>query len=125
MAQQGVGIPCGQALVEQVMLELGMGLLQRRREGLRLFGLWAQSAVRMQRVADHDNLDLVLAQEASDGFQVGTKIRAVQRKQRLRGHAERVRDGQADALITNIQSESAEGWHTLRIVHRLCARWGR
>jgi hypothetical protein len=69
----------------------------------------------VQGVSDDDNLDLVLADEAGDGFQVGAKVgfgcSAVQGEERLGGEAEWVGDGDADAAIADIESEGAGGRH--------------
>ena len=51
-------------------------LRKGRGEGLRLGGLRTGGAVGVQRVADDDNLDLVLADEPRDGLEVGAQVRA-------------------------------------------------
>jgi hypothetical protein len=56
----------------------------------------------VKRVADHDDLDRVLADEAGDGFEVGAETGAVQRKERPRGQAQLVGDSEADALVANV-----------------------
>ena len=61
----------------------------------------------MQRVADDHDGDLVLADEAGDGLQVGAEGRAVQRKERLRGQAECVGDSEPDAAVADVERESA------------------
>jgi hypothetical protein len=61
----------------------------------------------VQGVTDHYRLDLVLANKTGDGLQISAKVRSVQRKQRLRHHPKRIGDGQADALVTDIEREGA------------------
>lgn len=56
----------------------------------------------MQRVADEDDLDLVLADEARDGLEIHAQRGAVQREERLCGEAERVGNGEADAFVADI-----------------------
>ena len=56
----------------------------------------------MQRIADDNDFHPVLTDEARDGFQVRAQRRASQSKERLRGDAERIGDGDADATIANV-----------------------
>ena len=102
-----MGFAGGQALVEEVVLEGGVGFSEGLSEGLRLGGLGALGAVGVEGVANDDDLDLMLPQEARNGFQVGPETTTMQRKKRLRRQAERVGDGETDAAIANIQRESA------------------
>jgi len=82
-----MGVMGREALVEQVMRKGWVGLSQSRREGLRLGGLRARAAVDVQWIADNNCVDGVLAQKAGHGFQIGTKRRAVDGEERLRGQA--------------------------------------
>lgn len=100
--EQGVGLAGGEALIEEVMLQCGMCLAEGVGEGLRFCGLWAGGAVGMEWAADDENLDLVLADETSDGFEVGAERGAVEGEERARGEAELVGDSDADALVADI-----------------------
>jgi len=71
-------------------------------EGLRFGGLRADGAVCVERVADDEDLDLVLADEAGDGFEVCAERGAVKGEERTRGEAELVGDGEADALVADV-----------------------
>ncbi len=81
----------------------------------------------MEGIADDDDFDLVLAEEAADGFEVraqggGAGAGAMQGEERLGGQAQGVRDGEADAAISNVQSERAAMSHKGSV--RLgCAEW--
>ena len=100
-----------QALVDEMEDELGMRWreehAQRRRKRLSLFRLRTRGAVGMQRIANDDNFYLVLSDEAYDGFQVRAQRCAAQSKERLRGDAESIGDGDADATVTNVKRERA------------------
>ena len=95
--EKGMGVVGGEALVEQVVSEGGVGFLEGMGEGLGLGGLGAGRAVGVEGVADEEDFYFVLADEAGDGFEVGSYIRfgggAVEGEERLGGEAERVRDG--------------------------------
>lgn len=95
----------GEALVEQVDGEVGVLAAEGFSEGLGARGLRAEFAGEVQRVADDDDGDLVFAHEAGDGFEIGAKIFAVDRDQRLRGVAERVRESEADAAVADVEGE--------------------
>ncbi len=104
--EMAVGLGGGEALVPEVdgEAEVGAELLG---EGLRLGGLWALVAGHVQGIADDGFGGGVLAQDAGDGFHVGAGVGAVQGEERLRGVAERVGDGDADAAVANIEGEDA------------------
>jgi hypothetical protein len=116
-AEEGVGVVGGEALVEEVEGEGGVGEvgLEGGGEGLRFFGLGAEGAVGVERVADDDDLDVVLADEAGDGFEVRAEVGfgggAVEGEQGLSDDAEGVGDGDADAAIADVQCESARVGH--------------
>lgn len=77
VVEQGVGVVGGQALVEELVGEMWVGWVgefgQGLGEGLGLGGLGAGRAVGMEGIADKDELDFVLADEAGDGFEVGAE----------------------------------------------------
>ncbi len=109
--QQGVGVTGGKTLVQQMQPKVGMGReqisLQALNKGLHLGRLGARGSIRVQRMADDQNLHLVPAEKARNGFDIGAKAGAVEGKERLRGQTQRVRDGQADAAVADVQRESA------------------
>ena len=78
--EEGVGVVGGEALVEEVVGEVGVGFLQGECEGLGFGGLGARCAVGVERVADQEDFDVVLADEAGDGLEVGSEGSAVERK---------------------------------------------
>ena len=75
VVEEGVGVVGGEALVEEVDREVGVCLAgyfrQGLGEGLGFGSLGAGRTVGVEGVADEDDLDLVLADEAGDGFEVG------------------------------------------------------
>jgi len=103
----------GVTLVEEEVSESGVSLLEGLGEGVGLGGLGAGAAVGVERVADDQDFDLVLADEAGDGLEVGAEVgfggRTVEGEERLRGEAEGVGDGEADAAIADVEREDA-GW---------------
>lgn len=76
-------------------------------ECLGLCRLRACGAVGVERVADDEDFDVVLADEAGDGLEVGAERGAVEGEERLRGEAEGVGDGEADAAVANVEREDA------------------
>ena len=100
--EQGMGFEGGQPLVEQMVLQGGVLLSQGFRKSLGLGGLWARGAVGMQGIADDYDGNLVLANEAGDGLQIGAEGRTMQRKERLRGQAELIGDSQSDAAVADV-----------------------
>ncbi len=110
VAEEGVGVVGGEALVEEVEGQVGEGLaggfLKGLGEGHGFGGLGAGGAVGVEGVADEDGFDFVLADEAGDGFEVGAEIGfgagAVEGEERLRGETEGVGDGDADAAVSDI-----------------------
>lgn len=92
-------------------------------EGLGLERLWADLAGHVKGVANDDFGDSMLAEDATDGFDVGVWSAAMQREERLHGQAEWVCDGESDAFAADVQSEEAGrqygsrriGWE--RVVH--------
>jgi len=65
----------------------------------------------VERVADHDGGDVVLAVEAADGLEVGMEIgfgrAAMECEERLGGETELVGDGQADAAVADVERQDA------------------
>jgi hypothetical protein len=105
--KQSVGLLGSVALVEQMVGERGMRFSEGSGEGLCFGGLRAGCAVCVERVSDDEDFDAVLADEAGDGFEVGTERSAVDREERLRDQAERVGDGETDAAVANVEREDA------------------
>jgi len=64
----------GVTLVEEEVSESGVSLLEGQGEGVGLGGLGAGAAVGVERVADDQKVDLVLADKAGDGLEVGAEI---------------------------------------------------
>ena len=114
-----MGFAGGEALVEQMVGEGGVGLEEGGGKGLRFDRLWAGTAVGVERFADDEGGDLVLADPAGDGLEVGAQGRAVDGEERLCGEAERVGDGEADAAIADVEGEDAAGRHSPSVGERL------
>ncbi len=66
-----MGVVGGEALVEEMEGEGGVGFVEGCGEGLGFGGLGAGAAVGVEGVADEEGFDFVLADEAGDGFEVG------------------------------------------------------
>lgn len=113
--EHGVGVAGGETFVEEVVGEGGMGFLEGIGEGLSFGGLGARCAVCVEWVADEDHFYLVLTDEAADGFEVGAQSGAVEGEERLRGDAERVRDGETNAAVADIQCEGAGVRHGVSV----------
>jgi hypothetical protein len=86
-----------------------VGLAELVGEGEGLEGLRAGGAVGVEGVADEEEFYFVLADEAGDGFEVGAEVGAVEGEEGLGGEAEGVGDGEADALVADVEREDA-GW---------------
>jgi hypothetical protein len=113
--EEGVGVVGGEALVEEMVGEGGVGFPQGLREGLGLGGLGAGRAVSVQRIADEEDFYLVLSDEAGDGFEVGAEGGAVESEERLGGEAEGIGDGETDAAVTDVESERAGMGHGVSV----------
>jgi hypothetical protein len=113
--QEGVGVVGGEAFVEEVVDEGGVGLFERLSEGLGLGGLGAGRAVGVERIADEEDFDLVLADEASNGFEIGAEGGAVQGEEGLGGEAEGVGDGETDAAVADVECEGAGMGHGVSV----------
>ena len=92
-----------------------MGLVQCMGEGLGFGGLGAGRAVGVKRVADEEDFDFVLADEAGDGFEIGTERGAMEGEERLGGETEGVGDGEADAAVADVERESAGVRHGVSV----------
>ena len=111
LIEQMVSLAGGEALVDEVVLERGVSLAEGGGECLCFECLRACGAVRLQRIADQNDLHFVLAQEASNGFEVGAERGAVEGEERARGEAELIGDGEADAFVADVECESAKMSH--------------
>ena len=109
--QQRMSIHRCQPFVDEMEDELGMRwrkeLAQSFRERFRFFRLRTWASVSMQRIADDDDFYFVLTNEARNGFQVRAQRCSAESEERLRGDAESIGDGDADAAIANVQRECA------------------
>ncbi len=117
--EQGVGVEGGEALVEQVVLECGVGWLQGGGKGSGFGGLRAQGAGGVERVAYDESGDGVLADEAGYGLEVGAVGGAVDREERLGGEVELIGDREADAAVTDIERERAGHGGSVRAAGRV------
>jgi len=113
--EEGVGVVGGEALVEQVVGEVGVGFAKSGSEGLGLGGLRAWRSVGVERIADEEDFDVVLADEACDGFEVGAQGGAMNGEKRLGDEAEGIGDGEADAAVADVQGEGAVVRHWLSV----------
>jgi len=111
LAEEGVGVVGGEALVEEMVGEGGVCFAEGVGEGEGFEGLGARGTVRVEGIADEEGIDVVLADEAGDGFEVGAEIGTVEGEERLGGEAEGVGDGEADALVADVEREDAWRGH--------------
>ena len=105
----------GEALVEEMVGESGMGFLEGLGEGLGFGGLGAGGAVGVERIADEEDFDFVLADESGDGFEIGAERGAVEGEEGLRGEAEGVGDGETDAAVADVEREGAGMGHGVSV----------
>ena len=70
----------------------------------------------MQRIADQEEVDFVLRGQPRQLRQVRPLIRALQVGETLRGDAQRIADGQADALLSEVERQDAAGGDSCEIV---------
>ena len=78
-------------------------------EGLGLAGLRTDLAGHVERVANDDLGDGMLADDAAEGFDVGVGRAAMQGEERLHGQSEGIGDGEANAFAADVQGEQAWG----------------
>ncbi len=104
--QMKMSLAGSEALIREMdrKAEGGAELLGKR---LRLQGLWADFAGHVERIANDDLSDDMLAQDAADGFEVGMERSTIKSKERLHGDSQGICDGEADALAADIQAEDA------------------
>ena len=102
MVEKLVGFAGGEPLVEQVVDEGGVLLEELSGEGFGFGGLGARGAIGVQGEAYDEGVDLVLADEAADGFEVSAEAGSVKGEQGLRGETEAVGDGEAYAAVADV-----------------------
>jgi len=95
--------------------ESGVGFVQGECEGLGFGGLGAGRAVCVEGVADEEGFDFVLADEAGDGFEIGSERGAVEGEEGLGGEAEGVGDGETDAAVADVEREDAGMGHGVSV----------
>lgn len=64
----------------------------------------------------------MLADEASNGFEIGAEGGAVEGEERLRGEAEWVGDGETNAAVADVQRECAGMGHGVSVRRRKIER---
>jgi hypothetical protein len=101
-----VGFGGGEALVPEVDGDAEFGA-EVFGEGLGFGGLGALVAGHVEGVADDGFRCGVLAEDAGDGFEIGAAVGAVQGEEGLRGKAEGVGDGDADAAVADVEADDA------------------
>jgi hypothetical protein len=111
MTEESVSVMGGEAFVEEMEREVGVGFSEGFGEGDSFDGLRAIGAVGVEGVADYDDFDAVLTDKSGDGFKVGALVGAVQGEERLRGEAEGIGDCETDALVTYVERECARVGH--------------
>jgi hypothetical protein len=116
-----VGVVGGEALVKEVVDEAGVSLLESLGEGLGLGGLGAGRAVGVEWIADEEDVDFVLADEAGDGLKIGTEGGAVEGEEGLGGETEGVGDGETDAAVADVECEGAGMGHGVSVRGRQVA----
>jgi len=105
-AQEAVGLGGRQPLVPEVNRQAEL-LAQFFREDPHLLRLGTFGSTHAQGQADHDFLDLVLANHLSELVEVVALIAALEGFEALGGDAEGVGDGDADAAGANVEAEDA------------------
>jgi hypothetical protein len=102
-----VGFMRGQPLVAQVNRQPRQ-LTKFRGEGLSFFGLGASLTRHMQRVADHNRAYSIAPGEARQGTEIVAAVSfSLKGHHWMRGYAQLVRNGYADATVANVESEIA------------------
>jgi hypothetical protein len=104
--EMAVGLGGREALVPKMHGEAELGA-EVFGEGLGFGGLRTLVAGHVKRIADDCFCYVVLAQDTGDGLQVRAAGGAVQGEQRLRGVAQRVGDGDADAPVAYVEGDDA------------------
>jgi hypothetical protein len=111
VVEMAVGLGGGEALVPEVDGEGELGA-EVGGEGLGLGGLGALVAGHVEGIADDGLGDLVLAEETGDGLEVRAAAGAVEGEDGLRGEAEGVGEGDADAAVADVETNDAGGGDT-------------
>ncbi len=111
VVEVAVGLGGGEALVPEVDGEGELGA-EVFGECLGLGGLGALVAGHVEGVADDGLGDVVLAEEAGDGLEVGASAGAVEGEDGLGGEAEGVGEGDADAAVADVEGGDAGGGDT-------------
>ena len=106
-----MGLPGGEALVEQMVGEVGVLGEECLGEDEGFGRLRAGRAVGVEGFAYDQRCDLVLPDEAAYGLEVGPERGAMDGEEWLRGEIEWVGDGEADPAIAYIQREGAARVH--------------
>ena len=109
--EERVGVPGGEALVEEVVVEGGGSGKEGFSKELGFGRLRAGGAVRVQGETNNERADLVTADEPADGVEIGLLGGAVKGEEGLRGEVEGVRDREADAAVPYIQRKCAVRGH--------------
>jgi len=104
LIQNAMRFAGGQPLIPQVHRQFGF-VGQQFGEGLGFLGLAALFPRKMQRVANDNLLAVVSAGESGQRPEILARLLADQGQSRLRGQAETVGNGDADATVSDIQSE--------------------
>ena len=105
----------GKPLIPQVNGQAGQ-LAQLGRKGLRLLGLRAQLAGKVQRIAHHDPRHAEFARQPSQPAQVLAPVMVtLDRHHRLRGQAQLVTHGHADAAVADVEAKIAWTEKGLRV----------
>lgn len=107
--EAGVSLNGGEALVKQVMGEAGVLCPQLTGKCLGFDGLRTGGTVRVEGIAHHQRIYVMLADEAGDCLEVRAKAAAVDGEQRPRNQAEGIGDGETDTTVTDVESQDAGG----------------
>jgi len=76
-------------------------------EGAHLFRLRAFGSAQAQGQANHDLTDFILRQHLAKGFQIAALVLTLDGVQALRGDAERIGDGHANAFRADIEGQDS------------------
>jgi len=101
-----VGLRGGETLVKQMDADAGMPFPKSFGQTMALERLWTKRSGRVERQADDQVVDSILANNASDVLQVGTQVGAIKGEERLRCVAEWVGESETDATITDVEGKS-------------------
>lgn len=102
-----MGFEGGEAFVEQVVSQGGVLHAKGGGNGPGLGGLRARGAIGVEGISDDERVYPVLADETGEGLEIGAEGGPMQGEKGLRGEAERVSDGEADAAVADVKGEGA------------------